>query len=60
MKGYRILLLNLASAIMMVLIGFDWVSLGLSAQTVALITAGINVANMILRAFTNTPITKSS
>ena len=58
MKGYRTLALNLAAAILGVLIATDWMSL-VGASTAGLVVTGLGIANTVLRFFTTTPVGKA-
>ena len=59
MKGYRTLTLNLAAAVLGVLIAADWT--GLAGPTSAgMIVTGLGVANTILRVFTDGPVGRST
>lgn len=56
MKGYRTLALNLAAALVGVLVATDWIGLGLSTQTAGAIVTGLGVANTALRFLTDGPV----
>lgn len=56
MKGYRTLALNLAAALVGVLVATDWIGLGLSTQTAGAIVTGLGVANTVLRFLTDGPV----
>ena len=58
MKGYRTLVLNLAAAVLGVLIATDWMSL-VGVSTAGLVVTGLGIANTVLRFFTNTPVGKA-
>lgn len=60
MKGYRTLALNIASALIGVLIAFDYTGLGISTGTAGLIVTGLGAANTVLRFFTSTPVGQAS
>lgn len=60
MKGYRTLALNLATALVGVLVATDWVGLGLSDPvTAGAIATGLGVANTVLRFLTDGPVGRS-
>lgn len=56
MKGYRTLALNLAAALVGVLVATDWIGLGLSTQTAGAIVTGLGIANTVLRFLTDGPV----
>lgn len=56
MKGYRTLLLNVATALVGVGLAFDWAGVGISSETAGLIITGLGAANTVLRFFTTTPV----
>lgn len=56
MKGYRTLALNIASAVVGVLVATDWAGLGLSTETAGLIISGLGAANVVLRFLTTGPV----
>lgn len=59
MKGYRTLTLNLAAAVLGVLIAADWT--GLAGPTSAgIIVTGLGIANTVLRIFTDGPVGQAS
>ncbi len=59
MKGYRTLVLNLAAAVLGVLIAADWT--GLAGPTSAgIIVTGLGVANTVLRFLTDGPVGRSA
>jgi hypothetical protein len=55
MKGYRTLVLNLAAAVLGVLIATDWTSLADPRSAGAVVTV-LGVANTVLRFFTDGPV----
>jgi hypothetical protein len=55
MKGYRTLTLNLAAAVLGVLIAADWTALADPVTAGAVVTA-LGLANSVLRFFTDGPI----
>ncbi|MDK9698481.1 MAG: hypothetical protein OEL76_19070 [Siculibacillus sp.] len=55
MKGYRTLALNLAAAVLGVLIATDWADLA-GPTTAGLIVTGLGVANTVLRFLTDGPV----
>lgn len=59
MKGYRTILLNVATALIGVGLAADWVGAGMSSQTAGMIMTGLGVANTVLRFFTNTSVGKA-
>ena len=58
MKGYRTLTLNLAAAVVGVLMTTDWTGLT-DPKTAGLVVTGLGIGNSILRCFTDTPVGKS-
>jgi hypothetical protein len=55
MKGYRTLTLNLAAAVLGVLIATDWAALADPVTAGAIVTA-LGLANSVLRYFTDGPV----
>lgn len=55
MKGYRTLILNLAAAVVGVLMATDWTTLA-DARTTGLIVTGLGLANTVLRFLTDGPV----
>ena len=55
MKGYRTLVLNLAAAVLGVLIAADWTGLA-SPAGAGMIVTGLGLANAVLRFFTDGPV----
>lgn len=55
MKGYRTLTLNLAAAVLGVLIATDWVGLA-GPTTAGFVVAGLGLANTVLRFLTDGPV----
>lgn len=55
MKGYRTLALNLAAAVLGVLIATDWTAIAEPA-TAGLVVTALGVANTVLRFFTDGPV----
>ncbi len=55
MKGYRTLALNLAAALLGVLIATDWTTLA-DPRTAGAIVTALGVANTVLRFFTDGPV----
>ena len=58
LKGYRTLLLNAAAALVGVAQSFDWVD-ALGSRPAGLVVLALSLANMVLRAFTTTPLGES-
>ena len=58
MKGWRTLAFNAAFALLAVAEAADWVNL-LGAETSVYVLMGVNVANMVLRAMTTSPVGKA-
>ena len=56
MKGYRTLAVNIASAVVGVLIATDFTGLGLSVETSGLIISGLGAVNVVLRFLTDAPV----
>ena len=55
MKGYRTLTLNLAAALVGVLLATDWTGLS-DPPTAGAIVTGLGLANTVLRFFTDGPV----
>lgn len=55
MKGYRTLALNLAAAVVGVLMTTDWLTVT-DPQTAGLIVGGLGLSNTVLRFFTDGPV----
>lgn len=55
MKGYRTLTLNLAAAVLGVLIATDWATFASPAAAGGIVTA-LGLANTVLRFFTDGPV----
>lgn len=59
LKGYKTLIVNIASAVVGVLIATDFTGIGLSAETSGLIISGLGAVNVVLRFLTDTPVGSS-
>ncbi|MBV5263159.1 hypothetical protein [Pinisolibacter aquiterrae] len=55
MKGFRTIALNLAAAVVGVLMSTDWLSIA-DPQTAGLIVGGLGLSNTVLRFFTDGPV----
>ncbi len=55
MKGYRTLILNLAAALVGVLMATDWTTLA-DSRTAGVIVTGLGLANTVLRFLTDGPV----
>jgi hypothetical protein len=55
MKGYRTLVLNLAAAVLGVLIAADWTDLA-GPTSAGMIVTGLGLANTVLRFLTDGPV----
>ena len=56
LKGYKTLIVNIALAIVGVLIATDFTGIGLSTETSGLIISGLGAVNVVLRFLTTTPV----
>lgn len=59
MKGYRTILLNIATAVVGVAVAADWTGTGMSTQTAGMVMTGLGIANTVLRFFTTTSVGKA-
>lgn len=56
LKGYKTVIVNVASAVVGVLMVTDWVNLGLSDQTAGLVIGLLGAVNVGLRFLTTGPV----